>query len=465
MGLQKIDKFDITNFKGTRGYTILSIDSPSQLRLNRNYIGESASGKTYIIMDGLPHGWNIPCSITIPSPFTEGRISVINGSELVFGVGTNWDIELAGSKLKISGQSSEYTILDVDSRTQQLRLDRNYEGMTATEKDHYLIHPLFVDYSIPTNWQKRCHVVNYNDRNAYVEDTDIGSGIKYRIYEVFIPCPDTNEAQSFFPSLDNPIVYAHLGVTATDDKRHTLDDIRWVGGRWGGSDRFGNESHIAVKAGIFRVRRVRPDPPSMQAYDSDRVFTSPPNYHGHSFYTFRWRPAGEIQNPNVILPLRYHIFRALDDTLFKVDWSNRIRRPITLDASQLQFFPNAIIESRWDRQKRQQVADVLNHLNSLRHDAQGNVMAMNYYQGLSEDALRVLAGLPGNEIAFSQLTIQPLDPSERDQNDQTLLKWRDRIGPDTNPDHYNVPIRCPILSGHIGWSVDQSIFLPNSFFR
>jgi hypothetical protein len=58
--------------------------------------------------------------------------------------------------------------------------------------------------------------------------------------------------------------------------------------------------------------------------------------------------------------------------------------------------------------------------------------AMAYYEGLSNDALRVLAGLLGNEKAFSQLTIQPLNPNEPDPNDPSKLRWRDRIGPDND---------------------------------
>ena len=52
--------------------------------------------------------------------------------------------------------------------------------------------------------------------------------------------------------------------------------------------------------------------------------------------------------------------------------------------------------------------------------------AMEYYGKLSNDALRILAGLPGNEVAFSQLTIQPLDPEEIDPDDPPKRKWRDR---------------------------------------
>ena len=53
--------------------------------------------------------------------------------------------------------------------------------------------------------------------------------------------------------------------------------------------------------------------------------------------------------------------------------------------------------------KRQQVADELNQLNDFSQDEEGTRQAMVCYRGLSNDAFRVLAGLPGNERAFSQL--------------------------------------------------------------
>jgi hypothetical protein len=60
---------------------------------------------------------------------------------------------------------------------------------------------------------------------------------------------------------------------------------------------------------------------------------------------------------------------------------------------------------------------------------------MEAYVRLSDDALRVLAGLDGNQRAFTQRTVAPLDPSEPDPIDPTLLRHRDRRGPDT-PDAY-----------------------------
>ena len=119
-----------------------------------------------------------------------------------------------------------------------------------------------------------------------------------------------------------------------------------------------------------------------------------------------------------------HVFRALDDAVFKTDWGERPRPP--LDPSQLQLFPDETVEPRWNAAKRQEIAAELNHLNGFSHDADGAAQAMAFYRGLSNDGLRVLAGLPGNERAFTQITIQPLDPDDPGV--------ANRVGPDNPPD-------------------------------
>jgi hypothetical protein len=51
-------------------------------------------------------------------------------------------------------------------------------------------------------------------------------------------------------------------------------------------------------------------------------------------------------------------------------------------------------------------------LNTFAKDAAGTAQALIHYHALSSDALRVLAGLPGNEAVFTQLTTAPLDPQD-----------------------------------------------------
>ncbi len=267
------------------------------------------------------------------------------------------------------------------------------------------------DHSLSADWQERYYVVGFDE---HVMVTTDATGRPLRKYEVFLPADndDFRDGLPLLPSPAEPITYAHIGVSAADDKTHTLDDPKWASGRWGG--RFGNEGRIGAPAKIFRVLRTPPAPP-VSTPDAERIFATAADYHSHSFYTYRWRPVAHLKT---------HIFRALDDTLFKVDWSRRPRSP--LSAVQRQFFPDPAAEPRWNITKRQQVANELNTLNGLSHDEAGTAQAMTRYQALSNDGLRVLAGLTGNERAFTQLTIQPLDPD--------VPANADRIGPDNPPD-------------------------------
>ncbi len=61
--------------------------------------------------------------------------------------------------------------------------------------------------------------------------------------------------------------------------------------------------------------------------------------------------------------------------------------------------------------------------------------AIPLYQTLSDNGLRALTILPGNETAFAQITINSLDSYEADPNVPIQLRWRDRRGPD-NPDDF-----------------------------
>ncbi|HEU4883200.1 MAG TPA: hypothetical protein VFT45_13160 [Longimicrobium sp.] len=251
------------------------------------------------------------------------------------------------------------------------------------------------DRDQPVKWQDRCFAVGY----ASNVQVDPQSGD--RIYEVFIP-PSTAPNPASIPldaSLAEPVVYAHVGVSAADGKLHTADAR--TGGDWGG--RPGNEGSVGPPAKIYRVWRALPAAPAALMNDA-RYYASPADYHDRSFFTYRWKP-----EPHLAL----HVFRAMDDALFQADWA---RRPAAaLNASQPDLFPPG-----WNQAGRQQVASELNHLNTLPADAEADPEAVAlaakkakaYYGKLSDAALRVLAGLPGNEGAFVQLTLHPLKPGD-----------------------------------------------------
>lgn len=404
----------------TKSYSILNVESPTQLTLTELYSGATGSGKSYVVFDRLPQA-NRLCTVVIPESYGKGWVSLAAGSPAVIGDQTGWNSGLAGMKLVIEGDLASYRIQTVDSPT-RITLTRNYEGSTDSGKAYRISHPLHTDYALPTSWEDRYYVVDYNE---HVTPTVDEAGRPLRVYEVLLPAAGDafRGGVSLSPSLAEPVAYAQVGVSAADDKLHTADDPKWMAGRWGG--RFGNEGSVGPRATIFRVLRNPPPAPNPPA-DSERVFATPADYHSQSFYTYRWRPAAH---------LKAHIFRALDDTIFNVDWE--LRQPpralrLPLDASQVQFFPAVTVEPRWDSFKRQTVAAELNQLNSFGRDAAGKAQALEYYRGLSNDAQRVLAGLTGNEQAFSQLTIQPLDPADPANADRRGPDSADTYSPDVN---------------------------------
>jgi hypothetical protein len=254
------------------------------------------------------------------------------------------------------------------------------------------------EHSEAINWQERYYVVAYDDPLA-LRDVDVdGKGTRH--YEIILPtaADEFRGGLTLEPSLTEPVVYAHISISTADDKIHTSDAAKWAAGRWG--DRFGNEGRVGAPSMIYRVLRTPPDAPAVPP-DSEKVFATKADYYSRSFYTYRWSP---------MALLKAHIFRAMDDTIFKTDWSTRPRP--ALAESQVDLFPDETIEPRWNAGKRQQVADKLNQVNTFAHDDAGTAAALTYYRGLSNDALRILAGLPDNDRAFSQLTINPLDPDD-----------------------------------------------------
>lgn len=268
-------------------------------------------------------------------------------------------------------------------------------------------HPLFDDFSIAAEWQDRLLFVPYRE-NVTVDAA--GS----RRYQVFMPVPKSlNRAGlPLTTTLEEPISAAVIGVTACDDKQHTPDQL-------GDLERYGNESRIGGPATVFIVHREPPPAPGVPA-NSAKLYASPADYHGRSHFTYRWLPAARLK----MFP-----YRALDDAVFKADLAQR-PRPVPLLESDLQYFPNEAIEPSWNAAKRAQIAAELNTLDALDKTNKAAVSAA--YRALSNDALRVLAGLPATEKVFVQLTPKALDPDEPEAGAPGGLRWQ-RIGLDVAP--------------------------------
>lgn len=225
-------------------------------------------------------------------------------------------------------------------------------------------------------------------------------GRPLRRYEIFLAPPDFDLGAELQPTLEHPTVFAQIGVSAADDKTHTQDDPKWPAPTGG---RFGNEGPVGGPAAIYRVLQTPPDPPELPEYP-DKLLATPADYDSLSFFTVRWKPVQHLET---------HILRALDDSLFQTDQEHRPRPALDPSKSaDAAFFPKA-----WGKDRRDAVATELNKLNQADAD----------YEKLSDDAMRVLAGLLDNDDAFTQITLQPLAPDDP--------AVQDRRGPD-DPENY-----------------------------
>ncbi len=285
-----------------------------------------------------------------------------------------------------------------------------------------------------------------------------------RTYEVFLPGPADTPKQPvpLTASLTKPVVYANVALTAADGALDTSDNIKWNGTKWG--NREGNEGKTSNAVRVVRVLRETPAPPEIAGVD-ERVYATRADYAGNSFCTVRWRRVTDTKT---------HLFRALDDAVFQQDWRIRSTRFfLFLPANKklhASYFP-----AEWTDPQRAQVAQRLNSiidpagyatlsaddlkvlkklpgnlglegqalfdndflLRNVRRAltvtviddkyfpaalpdatlrgpvvlALNNIASFDDYDKLTDRALRVLAGLPGNEEVFQQITIRPLDPS------------------------------------------------------
>jgi hypothetical protein len=263
------------------------------------------------------------------------------------------------------------------------------------------------DFTNPGDWHDRIYVVDYADPDHVSVTTD-ADGLPLRLYEVLLPVPGgpAFPGVPLAPSEIDPIVYAHVSVSAADDKQHTADNSKWTSSTWG--NRPGNEGKVGTPAKIYRVLRSKPPAP-VAVDDSDKVWATRADYHSRSYYTFRWAKSGTYKT---------HIFRALDDTLFQTDWELRKQGAPPLNPTDLDKFPIPT----WTQPTRDAIAAELNSLPIPAASALFDETARAAYTALSNNALRTLAGLPGNEAAFSQLTYLPLDPADTSN--------ADRSGPD-----------------------------------
>ncbi len=222
-------------------------------------------------------------------------------------------------------------------------------------------------------------------------------GLLIHAYEVFLPTEGgvmQDGIPDFAVSLSQPLNYSNVSVNAIRPKPEAREGI------------------VAPPAKIVRALHDIPPPPVPVPPDSDKVFATPANYQGESFYTHRW-----VAQPH----LKVLLFQALDDALFQTDYARRVEDPgSVLDPGDPDLFPDEL--PHWSDLRKQDVAAEINALNPNASNAAHFQAAREAYEELSNDAMRVLAGLPGNEEAFRQINHKPIDPD--------LAAYDNKEGPD-----------------------------------
>lgn len=238
-------------------------------------------------------------------------------------------------------------------------------------------------------------------------------GRPVRIYEVFLP---TDAAGSHDPQLDlwmkpslaEPIVYATVGVSAAD-KRTERPDLR--------PNRTpalpGNEGFLAGPATIFRVQREIPDAPADDAWNASRLWATRADYHGKSYFTVRWEkpPAAKLPYYKAV------VLRAVDETLFEVDFHLDPPRAFPLTQTVL----DQATPSHWTPSRKAAVATEFIGATSTYETIRAKTdfaLAQPLYRALTDDALSVLANLPGNDDAFAQISITALDLTDPANEDR-----------------------------------------------
>jgi hypothetical protein len=327
----------------------------------------------------------VECALAVPAVYDTGTATVVDGERLVTGRETNWSNALAGQSVRLATTAETYEVRRVDSAT-RLHLDRPYEAppnRSNREAAAYAIdHPASTDYSEHDAW-----TFSVDDVAIDADVAERRTPEDDRFYETTVPAPGA-DGGGFDPGVgpgESPVVYANVGVNARID----TDD---------GSLR----GDVGGPAPVARAHRDPPATPAVPPLDSSIDWATRPDYDGLAHYTVRW-----VRPPDGV---RAHVYRALDRTLFRVDWERRSATdPFVLDATATEYFPPSRRgDDAAERARRDAITTTLT--TDLDVDTWGDAEAV--YLGLEPDELQTLAALPGNEAAFTQLTTDPLAPAD-----------------------------------------------------
>ena len=287
-----------------------------------------------------------------------------------------------------------------------------------------------------------------------------------REYDVFLPAPDVGAGHPFEPSLAEPTVFAQIAVSAADDKTHVNDDPKW-----NDPDRFGNESRLSPSATVYRVLQTPPQAPELPKLPG-RLYATPSDYHSRSYSTFRFIQVEHLR-VHILRALDDSLFqrdwiiretrKALDPAnpdhadFFPDDLEEADRKTVAkaLNAIAVDTAYANLTQDAWDvlallpgnegaagrkeifqnedlrkrdwliRRTRKSLADTFDTLDAdlfpkdwdpPTSEAAATVLDQldvpTKYPKLEDGALRILAGLPGNAAAFTQVTLQPLEMAD-----------------------------------------------------
>jgi hypothetical protein len=140
-----IDTADLTSLSFTSNTTSLSLSNPvAILDTSGNSLTDFTIPPNWKKVIGQNSGRIFAVGI---EPYAEGAVALTNGSNIVTGIGTEWNTTtFPGRLLQVAGGNLTYTILSVQSNT-QLTLTTNYSGST----DPYAYYTIIPAGPFPTS--------------------------------------------------------------------------------------------------------------------------------------------------------------------------------------------------------------------------------------------------------------------------------------------------------------------------
>jgi hypothetical protein len=242
--------------------------------------------------------------------------------------------------------------------------------------------------------------INYKNPERWIDNRVFRQEPKdsREIYTVYIEDPDFPNPAIEAADIDK-VRYAQIGVNS------------FVG------DVLGS---VSTPSTIMAVYREKPAAPAAFAPLPDApiqaLTATPANVHGKSSFALRWGKSNS--------GVSYHVYRALDETLFRADNSLRPSRDRSIYEQFKHGHPNF------------DPADV-DVIRNIPHEPDPRLIA-SHYAALDPGQLQILASLPDNQNAFTRISeeaIQEEDPLYQDR----ITEIPDPVrGSDYTPDPANI---------------------------